>query len=93
MPTIEEYLENADELAQRVINTWGPAFPARLSPEFDYLLDKTCKYRTAKDIADNRREFDSLPKQDEDREITSRLDFAKAYKAFYERPGWRVLAD
>ena len=86
---LEEYLKNADRLAQDVINVWcinmqagnGPL----LSTEFKMVLDKTCEYRTAKSIADNQREFDALPEQKAAEERDTRIAFAKAYKEFWER--------
>jgi hypothetical protein len=59
--------------------------PSLLSDEFKSLLDKTCRYRNAKMLGDNHRESRMLSKQDEAEEKVSRLDFAEAYKTFWEK--------
>ena len=82
--TLDRYLEHADELAQTVVNHWGPYAQAghldALTPQFMALFDKACRYREAKGTADNRREFNSLTPQVEAAEKEARLAFAKAYK-------------
>jgi len=82
-------LENADGLAQDVVNAWGVNVSAGnasdLTPEFKRLLDKACRYRTAKSIADNHREFNVLTDAEETELQTTRLEFAEEYKVFHER--------
>jgi hypothetical protein len=87
MPPVEEYLKDADKLAQKVVNAWGINVQAGIvpTPEFKALLDKACLYRTARRLADNHRKFDVMSKQREVEELSARHAFAEAYKAFYEK--------
>jgi hypothetical protein len=89
MPPIEEYLEQADKLAQDVVNAWGPSaasgHAAEQSPEFKALFDKACLYRTAREIADGRRQLNILSEQDAANEKATRQAFAESYKAVYEK--------
>jgi hypothetical protein len=82
---LEWYIENADELAQKVVNVWGPYAQAgqqdALGPEFLAVFDKACRHKEAKDLADNHREFGMLSVGDETRERDARIAFAEAYKA------------
>ncbi len=57
MPSLETYLERADELAQVVFNAWN-ASAANLTPEFKTLLHKAFLYKTARQIAENHRAFE-----------------------------------
>lgn len=86
---LEKYLERADEFAQDVVNAWGQNVQAGngtlLSDDFKDVLEKACKYRDAKKIADNRRQFARLSEIESDAEQSTRQDFAGAYKAFRER--------
>lgn len=84
----EEYLNHADELAQHVINAWGSNWEGAkgyFTPEFKALLDKTFPYWDAKRTADNHREFGSGGEKVAAAERETRLAFARAYKAFWER--------
>jgi hypothetical protein len=87
MPPLEEYLKNADRLAQEVVNTWGinVQMGNAMSVEFKALLEKACLYRSVRRIADNHRKFDVMSEQEEAEELAARHAFAKAYKAFYEK--------
>ncbi len=87
MPPIEEYLEHVDALAQDVVNAWGSNTQAgnALTGDFEALLDKACRYRTAKSVADNRREFDILSELDAAEERSTRQEFAEAYKVYWEK--------
>jgi hypothetical protein len=89
MAPLEKYLEQADKLAQDVVNAWGVNMQAgngdMLSPDFKALLDKACQYRTAKSIADNHREFNILSERTAAEEQESRLEFSETYKTFWER--------
>jgi hypothetical protein len=87
MPPLEEYLKNADRLAQEVVNTWGINVQTgnAASAEFKALVDKACLHRIARRLADNHRKFDVMSAQEEAEEMAARHAFAKAYKAFYER--------
>jgi len=93
MPPLEEYLEQADKLAQDVVNAWASNKAAGKvpSPEFDALFEKACSYRTAREIADNRREFNVLNEQDAANEKATRQAFAEPCKAFYEKHRGQVL--
>jgi hypothetical protein len=87
MPLLEEYLKDADRLAQKVVNAWGINVQAGIvrTPEFKALLDKACLHRTARRLADNHRKFDVMSEQGEVEELSARHAFAEAYKAFYEK--------
>jgi len=95
--TLKSYLANADELAQRVVNVWGPYASVgrqnELPADFMDLFEKACRYRDAKDIADNRREFNSLTQRDEAREADTRLDFAKSYRDLDEAARLNAILD
>jgi hypothetical protein len=86
---VEEYLERADELAQEVVNAWGQNVAAGnacyLTAEFKALFDKTCLYRDAKMVADNRREFNMLTEREAAEEGSAREAFLEAYGAFCEK--------
>jgi hypothetical protein len=94
MPPIEEYLEQADELAQEVVNAWAINKNAGTDtiPEFDALFDKTCLYRTAREIADNHREFNLLSEQGAAEEKATWQAFAESYKAFHEKHAAKASA-
>ena len=85
---LESYLENADKLAQDVVNAWGLNVTAGnaelLTPEFKALVDKTFLYRTLKQVADNHRDFGVLTEREGAEEQAARCTFAEAYKDFYE---------
>ena len=93
MPPLEEYLRNADRLAQVVVNAWGkntvgnayPLAAQSITPQFKELFDKACLYRIARKLADNHRKFNVLSEQEATEEMAIRLAFAEAYKAFYEK--------
>jgi len=87
MPPLEEYLKNADRLAQEVVNGWGinVQMGNALSPEFKALVDKASLYRIARRLADNHRKFDVMSEQEAVEEMAQRHAFAEAYKAFYEK--------
>jgi hypothetical protein len=85
---LEEYVEQADKLAQGVVNLWaarkqGEAVP---DPELESLFEKACLYRTAREIADDRRQVNVLSEQDADNEKATRQVFAESCKAYYEKP-------
>jgi hypothetical protein len=85
---IEDYIEHADELAQDVVNAWGvnvsAGNSAYLTASFKALFDAADHYRTAKQIADNRREFNLLTEEEADKEQATRASFAQAYKKRWE---------
>ena len=87
MPPLEEYLKDADRLAQEVVNAWGinVQMGNAMTPEFKALVDQACLYRTARRLADNHRKFDVMSEAEEAEELAVRRSFAEAYKAFYEK--------
>jgi hypothetical protein len=89
MPPLKEYLEEADKLAQEVVNVWGinvqSGNAAFLNPQFKALLEKTCLYRDAKRLADDCRKHNVLSDREAAEEKATRQVFAEAYKAFYEK--------
>ena len=87
MPPLEEYLKNADRLAQEVVNTWGinVQMGNAMSAKFKALLEKACLYRSVRRLADNHRKFDVMSEAEEAEELAVRRAFAEAYKAFYEK--------
>jgi hypothetical protein len=89
MTPLEKYVEDADSLAQDVVNAWGVNMQAGngdlLTPDFKVLLDKACYYRTTKSIADNHRQFNVLNERTAAEEQEARLEFAETYMTFWER--------
>jgi hypothetical protein len=80
----EYYIEHADDLAAFIISE-GAKILQNQKPEFGELFDKAERYRTAKRTADNHREFGMLTSQEAAEEEATRLEFAKAYKAFEDK--------
>jgi hypothetical protein len=89
VPSLRKCIEHADELAQEVVNAWGgnvsAGNAARLSPDFKALFEKTCRYRDAKQLADNHRQFNALSEKDAAEEIAARQEFAEAYRDFSDK--------
>ena len=81
--------EDADTLAQGVVNAWGQivtaGHAADLSAEFKALFDKVEAYRSAKRIADNRRQFNMLTAEEAEEERVTRKEFVEAHHAFHEK--------
>jgi len=80
---------DADQAVQDVLNAWGAPRtgrpePQRLSTDFTALFEKMLAYRTAKSIADNRREHHKLTVQEVAEERRTKKVFLDAYRAFYE---------
>jgi hypothetical protein len=88
MLSLEECLEQADKLAQEVMDASGvnvqTGNAALSTVQFKVLLDSACRYRDARRFADNHRQFNVLGEQAEAQERATRQAFAKAYKAFDE---------
>jgi hypothetical protein len=82
-------LEHVDELAQEVVTAWGMYMQSGISPlltdAFNDLLDKACRYRTTKMVADSHREFGVLSESFAAEEEETRRVFAQAYKEFWEK--------
>jgi hypothetical protein len=91
MPSLEQYLEQADKLAQEVVNAWGVNVQAGnavlLTAQFKVLLDNARRYREARKLADNHRQFNVLGEQAEAQEKATRQAFAEAYRIFDEEHG------
>lgn len=85
-----DYMDKADVLAQDCVNIWGRSWEAdrlagrpmnsSLSQDFKDLLELAFRYRDARKLADNHREFGGCSEQDENGEKRTRLAFAEAYK-------------
>jgi hypothetical protein len=90
MPPLENYLEQADKLAQDVVDGWevnvAAGNAALLTTQFKALVDKACLYRNARKLADNHREHNVLSEREAAEEKATRQVFAEACKAFHEKP-------
>jgi hypothetical protein len=79
---------DADQAMQDVLNAWGALRtsrePQHLSADFNALFEKMLAYRTAKTIADNRREHHKLNVQEVADEQRTKKEFLDAYREFYE---------
>lgn len=84
--TLDNYMEHADELAQEVVNAWGGNVAAGnaklLTEDFKNLFEITCRYRTARETADNLRQFNMLSEREATAEKETREAFARAYKDY-----------
>ena len=64
VPTIEEHIKLADELAQIVLNAWGfnaiVGNTADFTAEFKVLANKASAYKTAEHVADGARKAKAL---------------------------------
>lgn len=91
MPGLDDHERRADEWAQKVVDAWGmnveAGNAALLTDEFKALLDLACRYRDAKSIADNHRQFSMLSDRDEAEVGRTRRAFVEAYRAFHEKHG------
>lgn len=93
MTSFEDYLTNAEALAQEVVNVWGIHTQAgnadSLTPEFMDVFDKACRYQEAKQPADFYRKRNALPTDEGQRaaqtEETARRVFIEAYKPWVEK--------
>jgi len=86
MAILEACLENADELAARVVDGWAQSTVAGhgkdMTPAYRALFEKACSYRTAKGVVENHRKSDCLGEEEVSEETETRQAFAQAYKAF-----------
>jgi hypothetical protein len=89
MATLEACLENADELASRVVDGWArntiAGNGADITPEYRALFEKANSYRTAKGVAEDHRRFNGLSEAEAAEERETRQAFAQAYKIFADR--------
>jgi hypothetical protein len=89
MAPLEEYLKQADYLAQEIVNAWAinvqAGIGADLTDEFKGVFDRACRYRDSKSLADNHRECNFLSERDAAEESDTRQAFAEAYKTFWEK--------
>ena len=87
--SLEDYIKRADDLAQEVVNAWdinvSAGNAATLTTEFKVLFKIACQYRTARETADNHREFNLLSEQDATTEKLTRESFAIAYQHYWEK--------
>ena len=83
--TVEDYIEQADDLAEEIVNAWGinlnAGNSATLTTDFKALFELACQYRKARETADNHRESE----QDAKIEKLTRESFAIAYKYYSEK--------
>jgi hypothetical protein len=81
--------EDADALAQDVVNARGHVVTAGhagdLSTDFKVLFDKVEMYRSAKRVADNRRQFNMLTLDVEEHERITRKEFLEAHRAYHKK--------
>jgi hypothetical protein len=89
MPAIEDEERRADESAQQVVDAWGvnvrAGNAALLTDDFKALFDKACRYRDAKSLAENHREFNMLTEREATEEKSMRHAFLEAYRAFHKK--------
>jgi hypothetical protein len=89
MTPIEGDLKHVDELAQEVVDVWGMYMQSGSSPllsdAFNDLLDKACRYRTTKMVADSHREVGVLSESFAAEEEETRQELAQAYKDYWEK--------
>jgi hypothetical protein len=87
--SLEDYIEHADELAQEIVNVWGinlsAGNAATLTTDFNALFEIACQYRTARETADNHREFNLLSEQDATTVKLTRESFAIPYQHYWEK--------
>jgi len=78
--------KDAGQAVQEILNTWGAnrksPEPHPLNADFSALFDKIQAYRTAKDIADNRRAHHKLTKHAAVQGQLAKREFVAAYRAF-----------
>ena len=88
MPRLEL---DADQAVQEVLNAWGVIRIARkphpMPADFSALFEKMLAYRTAKSIADNRRNFHLLTEKQAEEEQRTKKEFLAAYREFDEARG------
>jgi hypothetical protein len=83
MPTIEYYLQNADELAQKILDQFETSSKP-VSPEFQDLFDKASQYVVAKRVEEKRKADPALRGPDRVEENAVAWAFAEAYKSYEE---------
>jgi hypothetical protein len=88
MRRIEDYLEEADALAQEVVDRWADNLREgnahSLGDDFKVLFDKAFEYREARIVVDSHRELNILTPTEAVNEQTSRQVFAELYKIYWE---------
>jgi hypothetical protein len=89
MPTLEDYLTDADSLAQEVVDAWGLNIQAgnrdSLTVEFLDVLDKACRYQEKKWSADSYRAHHALSEEGAKAEDTAWRTFIQAYVPWMEK--------
>jgi len=91
MSTTEGDEKRADEWAQNVVDAWGANVTAGnaalLTEEFQSLFKLACRYRDAKSVAENHRQFNVLTQREAAEEDRTLREFLKEYEAFHQRHG------
>jgi hypothetical protein len=89
MRPIEDYVEEADVLAQEVVDTWADNLRVgnahSLDDDFKVLFDKAFEYRAARIIVESRRELHILTPTEAVREEIAQQVFAEVYKIYWEK--------
>lgn len=89
MSTREKDEERADEWAQNVVDAWGvnvrAGNAALLTEEFKSLFNLACRYRDAKRVAENHRQFNVLTQREAAEEDRTLREFVKEFEAFHQR--------
>ena len=89
MPSLEECLEHADELAKKVVNAWAVNIKtgnaAHVTDDFRALFEKACRYIDAKTLADNHRESNLLTESEAAKETATREALAEACRDCWEK--------
>lgn len=81
MPTIEYYLQHADELAQKILDDFE-ASAKPVSPEFQDLFEKASQLLVAKRVSEKRQADPALRGPDRVEQNAAAVAFAEAYKSF-----------
>lgn len=83
---MQPFFERADGFAQNVVNAWSMNASAGdaklLTPEFKALFELAMAYRTARNTANNRRQFNMLSEMESLSETNTFHKFVEAYKGF-----------
>ena len=89
MRPIENYVEEADVLAQEVVDTWADNLRVgnahSLDDDFKVLFDKAFEYRAARIIVESRRELHIVTPTEAAKEEVAQQVFAEVYKIYWEK--------
>jgi hypothetical protein len=88
---LERYIENAPELARKVVSCWadvsGSGISGTVIEALRGLLDKALRYQEAARHVDNRQEFTMVSDNDLSEAEQTRLAFAQEYKRLDDLTG------